>query len=103
MPDASITEAVDAPSREDNLARPEHANASRHRRPPPQRYALKQVGMHWYMVPLIYEWGFEMYVKACREDDAHPRVNPDPKDMPKYAVLVDLSKLTFENPRTKND
>lgn len=96
-------------STHDFLVRPEHPEASQHRPKPPQRYVLKKSGADWFMVPMIYEWGFEMFCKAWSEEALKTALGtwgivsgtltPGPKDVPKYAIHVpDLSKLTFIEP-----
>lgn len=81
----------------DFLARPQDPSASNHRIPPSPRYCLRGTGGNWYMIPLIYEWGFEQFCKAYQEEDPQGFF-PGPKQVPRYAIPVNLGKFTFEKP-----
>lgn len=95
----------------DFIARPERPEASRHLVPPMPRYCLKLVGEQYYMIPMIYEFGFEQYCKAWTETATAEALRtfdmintvPGLADVPRYAIPTDLSKLTFEKPIEKPD
>lgn len=92
----------------DFLARPQNPSASDHRLAPSPRYCLRETGGNWYTVPLLYEWGFEQFCAAWSKTEMQAILErdgvvngapyPGPKDVPRYATLVNLNKLTFESP-----
>lgn len=92
----------------DFLARPQDPSASNHRVPPSPRYCLRETGGKWYLIPLIYEWGFERYCAVWIETESKAILErdgiisgvpyPGPKDVPRYAIPVNLGKFSFEKP-----
>lgn len=83
--------------RQDNLARPANPAASTHLVPPSPRYCVRSVFGALYMIPYIYDYGFDEFLKAWRKEHG-VWSSPTRKELPAYAVPVDLGMLTFEKP-----
>jgi hypothetical protein len=60
--------------------------------PPSPRYTLRQSPSgFYYLIPFIYEYGFEQWCK-------HEWKSQNGAPVPAYAKPVDLPRLTFEHP-----
>lgn len=87
-------------SKIDFLARPIYPEASHHKPLVSPTYCLRQCPAgFWYLIPFIYEYGFEMFSKAwvkehMKKNGMFDRVMKPPA----YAQSVDLKCLTFEKP-----
>jgi hypothetical protein len=85
-------------SQPDFLARPIDPQASLHRPRVSPTYCLRQCpGGFWYLIPYIYEYGFEQYIKAWRKEHG-TWTNPERSELPAYAQPVDISRLAFQTP-----
>lgn len=57
--------------------------------PPSPRFTLRQCPKgNWYLIPYIYEYGWERWFAMCGPNGS----------IPGYARRVDPMRLTFENP-----
>lgn len=87
-------------SKIDFLARPIYPEASHHKPQVSPKYCLRQCPSgFWYMIPFIYEWGFEQMCKEwvrehTREGFLLTKIMPKPG----YAKSIDLKHLVFEKP-----
>lgn len=91
----------------DNLARPANPDASRHVVAPSPKFCLRQgPAGGWYLIPFIYEYGFDAWCQQWRKDHITEHVGPEGAkwtwyhagnvDVPAYAKLVDVKQLVFE-------
>lgn len=83
----------------DNLSRPAHPEASRHLVPPSPTYCLRQCPSgFWYLIPYIYEYGFEAMCEQWVKEHSKNFVLDAIMPKPGYAQPVDVRRLTFQTP-----
>lgn len=84
----------------DNLARPIYPEASHHKPPVSPKYCLRQCPSGvWYLIPFIYEYGFEMLSKTwVKERTKLMETGWGVFPPPAYAKAIDISRLVFEKP-----
>lgn len=96
----------------DNLARPANPDASRHVVAPSPKFCLRQgPSGFWYLIPFIYEYGFDAWCDQWKKDHIKEeqavfsgqmakwtRHLASTYDVPAYAKQVDVKQLVFEKP-----
>lgn len=69
-------------------------------KPPSPTFCLRQSPAgYWYRLPFIYEYDWEQWCASVRERAEAKEPTPSlVLELPKYAVPVNLHKLTFQQP-----